>query len=126
VFSSSMPNLYTADVDRTAHFYRDLLGFDRTYQFRSSGRPEHVELSLGPSRLAVTDHRAVTAEGLPCPVPGHAHELVVWCDHVDRAVAILRDGGTRVLVEPHQHVAGHRRAYVADPDGNWVAIVGEH
>ena len=126
MFSSSMPNLYTSDIDRATHFYRDLLGFEQTYQFPGPGRPEHVELSLGASRLAVTDDRAAMAEGLPSPVAGHAHELVVWCDDVDRAVATLREAGTTVIVKPHQRVAGHRRAYVADRDGTWEAIVGEH
>ena len=52
-------------------------------------------------------------------------ELVVWCDSADDAVAALRAAGTPVLVEPCSHAAGHRRAYVADPDGNWIALVSE-
>jgi lactoylglutathione lyase len=50
-------------------------------------------------------------------------ELVVWCDSADESVAALRAAGTTVLVEPYDHVAGHRRAYVTDPDGNWIALV---
>jgi len=51
---------------------------------------------------------------------------VVWCDDVDAELAKLTAAGTPVLVEPFEHVAGHRRASVADPDGNWVTLVGEH
>ena len=35
----------------------------------------------------------------------------------------LRVAGVPVLVEPQRHVSGHDRAYVADPDGNWIAVV---
>jgi catechol 2,3-dioxygenase-like lactoylglutathione lyase family enzyme len=41
----------------------------------------------------------------------------------DDAVAGLRAAGVPVLVEPSGHVSGNRRAYVADPDGNWIAVV---
>jgi lactoylglutathione lyase len=48
---------------------------------------------------------------------------VVWCDDVDAETARLRAAGTPVVVEPYDHPAGHRRAYLADPDGNWLALV---
>jgi predicted enzyme related to lactoylglutathione lyase len=47
---------------------------------------------------------------------------VVGCDSADDAVAALRAAGTPVLVEPYSHGSGFRRAYVADPDGNWIVI----
>jgi lactoylglutathione lyase len=75
--------------------------------------------------LAITSHAALEGSGLPAPSPGHAHELVVWCEDIDAAMARLRAAGAPVLVEPYAHVAGHRRAYVADPDANWLALVQE-
>lgn len=118
-----MLNLYSADVAAAAHFYGDLLGFNQTFQYPPSGAPRHVELRLGDSMLAITSHAAVRETGLPQPSPGHMHELVVWCDSVDAAIERLRSAGAAVLIEPYDHVAGHRRAYVADPDGNWLALV---
>jgi lactoylglutathione lyase len=50
-------------------------------------------------------------------------EIAIECDSADDAVAILREAGTPVLREPIDHVAGLRRSYVTDPDGNWVALV---
>ena len=123
MFTSSMLNLYSADVAAAARFYGDLLGFSQTFQYPPSGAPRHVELRLGDSMLAISSHAAVQEIGLPAPAPGHMHELVVWCDNVDTAVDRLRSAGAPVLIEPHDHVAGHRRAYVADPDGNWLALV---
>jgi|SRR5579859_1598756 len=123
MFSSSMPNLYSADVSAAARFYAEQLGFSQTFQYPPTGTARHVELRLGDSMLAITSHTAVHEAGLPAPSPGHTQELVVWCDDVDAAVARVRSAGAAVLVEPYDHVAGHRRAYVADPDGNWLAFV---
>jgi catechol 2,3-dioxygenase-like lactoylglutathione lyase family enzyme len=126
MFSNTMPNIYAANVEQAARFYRDLLGFSEVFRYPPEGLPEHVELRLGDSLLALSSHRAVAQVGLPEPVsPGHPFELVIWCDDVDEATARLRKADAAVVVEPYDHVAGHRRAYVQDRDGNWLALVGE-
>ncbi|HEY2507054.1 MAG TPA: VOC family protein [Streptosporangiaceae bacterium] len=122
-FTSIMPNLYSADVERAAAFYRNQLGGAQTFQYPADGPAEHVELRLGDVTIALSSRDALTGSGLPKPAPGQPLELVVWCDSADEAVAALRAAGTRVLVEPYDHIAGHRRAYVTDPDGNWIALV---
>jgi lactoylglutathione lyase len=122
-FTSVMPHLYAADVDASAAFYRDQLGGRPTFRYPAEGRAEHVELQIGTVTIGLSSRAVVPREGLPAPTDGHPMELTVWCDSADDAVAALRAAGTPVLVEPHDHAAGHRRAYVADPDGNWVALV---
>lgn len=124
---SVIPNLYTADVERAVAFYRDLLGGTQTFRSPPDGPAEHVELRLGDATIALTSRDAVQGEGLPAPTAGHPMELVVWCESTDDTVAALHAAGTPVLVEPCSgHVSGHRRAYVADPDGNWIALVSKH
>ena len=120
--TSVMPNLYTADMARAVAFYRDLLGGTQTFATPAEGTPEHVELRLGDVIVAISSREAVPRQGLPAPTTGHPMELVVGCDSTDDTIAALRAAGTPVLVEPHNHVSGHRRAYVADPDGNWIAV----
>lgn len=122
VITSTMPNILTGDIDAAVAFYRDQLGFSQSFQATHEGRPEHVVLRLGDSLLALSTPRAITAAGLR-PTTGNAFELIVWCDDVDRETARLRAAGATVLAEPYRHVAGHRRAYIADPDGNWLALV---
>jgi lactoylglutathione lyase len=122
---SVMPNLYTADVERAAAFYRDLLGGTQTFRSPGDGPAEHVELRLGDVTIALSSRDAVPEEGLPAPTAGHPMELVVWCESADDAVAALHAAGTPVLVQPY-HGHAHRRAYVADPDGNWIALVSKH
>jgi lactoylglutathione lyase len=123
MFTSFMLNLYSADVATAARFYGEQLGFNQSFRYPPSGEARHVELRLGDSVLAISSYAAVVEIGLPPPAAGHVHELVIWCDELDSAIARLRSAGAPVLIEPHDHVAGHRRAYVADPDGNWLALV---
>jgi lactoylglutathione lyase len=122
-FSSVMPNLYVADVERSAAFYRDLLGAAETFRTPADGPAKHVELRLGGVVIALSAATEVPLQGLPTPTPGHPFELVVWCDSADDAVEGLRAAGVPVLVGPSSHASGTCRGYVTDPDGNWVALV---
>ncbi|MBV8934014.1 MAG: VOC family protein [Kutzneria sp.] len=124
----SMPNVFTADVERAVAFYRDHLGFTVSYHVADEGqgadgdRLEHAVLHRGDSRLALSTPRAVHAAGLE-PGTGNTFELLVHCANVDRDISRLRAAGITVLREPYDHPGGHRRAYVAGPDGTWVALV---
>jgi lactoylglutathione lyase len=122
-FSSVMPNLYVADVERSAAFYRDLLGAAETFRTPADGPAKHMELRLGGVVIALSAATEVPLQRLPTPTPGHPFELVVWCDSADDAVEGLRAAGVPVLVEPSSHASGTCRGYVTDPDGNWVALV---
>jgi lactoylglutathione lyase len=124
MFTSLMPHLYTDDIERAVTFYRDQLGFTQTFRFPSDGRPEHVELRVGDVVLGISAREALRdIAGLPTPTAGNPMELTVWCDSVDEAVAGLREAQVPVLVEPYDHPGRHRRAYVTDPDGTWIALV---
>jgi|Tabmets5t2r1_1033131.scaffolds.fasta_scaffold00956_5 catechol 2,3-dioxygenase-like lactoylglutathione lyase family enzyme len=120
--TASMPNLFTRDIDAAVTFYRDRLGFGPLFQVPAEGRPEHIVLQLGSSQLALSTDRAVSTIGLRYTA-GNPYELIVWCDDVDASAETLRGAGVPIAVEPYDHVAGHRRCYVLDPDGNWVALV---
>jgi lactoylglutathione lyase len=124
-FRSVLPNLYVADVEAAVTFYRDLLGGTETFRAPASGPATHVELRIGDVTVAVSSRDEVAPQGLPVPTAGHPFELVIWCDSADEAVAALRAAGVPVVLEPSEHVSGHRRGYVADPDGNWIALVSE-
>ena len=50
MFTSMFPILTTTDLDRSLHFYRDLLGAEVTYRFPDSGPPVYVALRIGESR----------------------------------------------------------------------------
>ncbi len=124
-FTSVMPNLYSTDVDRAVAFYRDLLGGTQTFRTPAEGTPVHVEVRFGDFTIAISSREEVPKQGLPAPTAGHPLELVLGCESADDAVAVLRAAGVPVLVEPTRHAAGHLRAYVSDPDGNWIAVVSK-
>ncbi len=122
MFTDGMTNLFTDDVNRLTEFYRDLIGFTQTYQFPPEGQPEHVEFRLNGYRLALSTRSAALRVGLPEATPGSPIELVFWCDDLDTEFAALTAAGAPVIIAPADHVAGNRRASVADPDGNWVTL----
>jgi lactoylglutathione lyase len=124
IVQSVMPHLYTADVESAVAFYRDQLGGIQTFSVPQAGPAEHVELRLGDTTIAVSHRDAVARQGLPTPTPGHPMELTIECDSADDMITALRAAGTPVLVEPHD-AYGHRRSYVTDPDGNWIALISK-
>lgn len=123
MFRIELPLYYTSDIDASLGFYRDKLGGVQTFQFPAEGVPEHAELKIGDVTIGITKREALREMPMPEPARGNPGELVLRCDSVDEAVNRLRADGVPVLMELIDHVAGHRRAYVADPDGNWVALI---
>ncbi|MCG7346282.1 VOC family protein [Sporosarcina sp. ACRSL] len=123
MFLSAFPSLYTSDINSSLTFYRDLLEFEETFRFPDTGEPEHVELRLGNSLIALTTYAAAKEGSVSAPTTGHPFELTIWAEDAEHAINRLREAEVPVLIEPKVHNAGIRRSYVSDPDGNWVAIV---
>lgn len=126
MFSSAFPSLYVTDIHQSLTFYRDLLEFEETFRFPDKGEPEHVELRLGNSLIALTTHAAAKEGSVDAPTPGHPFELCIWSENAYLAINRLRESGVPVLIEPKEHKAGVHRSYVSDPDGNWIAIVSRN
>lgn len=118
------PMLSTENLDRSAGFYRDLLGGVETYRFPQGESPAFLVVRLGESDLglgAITD--AAPLHGQPLrPAQGHRMELCVYVDDVDVIVERLRAAGVPILVEPADQPWGERAAYVSDPDGNLLML----
>jgi lactoylglutathione lyase len=119
VFQELFPILSTGDLPRALGFYRDLLGFEVTYQFPPEGEPGYVALDLGRSHLGIGADQAAGNE--PAAGGGRFTQWV-YADDCDAAVEHLRRHGVRVLAEPVDQPWGERMAEVADPDGNRVIV----
>ncbi|TLS36020.1 VOC family protein [Pseudalkalibacillus caeni] len=126
MFLSAFPSLYTTDINRSLRFYRDLLEFEETFRFPDKGEPEHVELRLGDSMIALVTYAVAKEASVSAPTPGHPFELTIWTEDTNQAINRLRRAAVPVILEPKDHVAGIRRAYVSDPDDNWLAIVSRN
>jgi lactoylglutathione lyase len=120
MFQELFSILVTGDLTRALGFYRDLLGFEVSYQFPPDGEPAYVALDLGRSHLGIGADPAAAGDG-PAP-DGRRFTLWVYADDCDAALEHLRGHGVRVLAEPADQPWGERMAEVADPDGNRVIV----
>ena len=117
----AFPVVFAADVSATAGFYEGL-GFERHFQLPEEGEPGYVGLRRGAYELGVVSSEWPEQQYRLSTGTGVRFELFIYVDAVDDAVERLRAAGTSVLREPADMPWGERVAYVADPDGNPVAL----
>jgi lactoylglutathione lyase len=116
----AFPVVYARDVARTVRFYESL-GFEEHFRLPEE-EPGYVGLRRGSCEVSV-----VTVDS-PRELIGlevgeePRFEMFVYVDDVDARVEALRRDGIQVLREPNDMFWGERVAYVADPDGNPVAL----
>jgi lactoylglutathione lyase len=122
LFTEFLTNLYSSDLAAALRFYGRTLGATETFRYPAEGEPQHVELRLGTTTLAISSDEALADYGLPPAEPGAPFELAIRVSDVDKAFAVLTDAGAGVLREPWDAPNGQRVAYVTDPDGNRVHL----
>jgi lactoylglutathione lyase len=117
----AFPVIYAARVSECAAFY-EALGFTRRFRLPPEGEPGYIGLQRGTAELAVVS--TVWPQEQYGVEPGERprFEMFVYVEDVDATVAALRERGTRVLREPADMSWGERVAFVADPEGNPVAL----
>ena len=115
--------LAVADLARAKAFYTSAFGWDVKVDL-----PVYVELAV-PTGLRVglytQDGFARNTGERPAPPPREgttASELYLRVDDVPAALARLIASGGRLLSSPAERPWGDEAAYVADPDGNVVAV----
>lgn len=117
----AFPVVYARDVERSVAFYRRL-GFEQHVRLPPEGNAGYVGLRRGTYELAVVTTQS-PEELIGVRVGADPRfELFVYVDDVDKLVGRLREDGGEVLREPADMSWGERLAYVADPDGNPVAL----
>jgi lactoylglutathione lyase len=128
MFTSMFPILTTPDLERSLHFYRDLLGATETYRFPDSGPPVYVALQIGDNPIGIgqaappSSKDGMTDAAAAEPDRARPFSLWVYADDCDEAVRLLADAGVRVLAQPEDQPWGERVARVSDPDGTEVHI----
>ena len=111
------------DVARAAAFYVAAFGWTRTVEV-----PVYVELALpGGMRLGVYERHGYGANTGRAPIridPGEIGptELYLRTDDLDGAVARAMDAGARMLSPCAMRAWGDDVAYLADLDGNVIAL----
>ncbi|HEY7516731.1 MAG TPA: VOC family protein [Methylomirabilota bacterium] len=134
-----------SDADRSADFYRRVLGFERVWDTEVSGeayerlhglaglRLRVVRLRLGEEALDLMEY--VTPRGRPVPADSRSHDR--WFQHIaiivsdiDRAYAHLRahrvehvSPAPQRLPDWNPNAGGIRAFYFKDPDGHPLEIL---
>jgi lactoylglutathione lyase len=112
----AFPVVFASNVTATAGFY-ERLGFQRHFQLPAEGEPGYVGLRRDDAELAVVDKSWPADQYGRQTGPDVRFEMFVYVDDLDAAVR-----GLDVLRPPMDMPWGERIAYVADPDGNPVAL----
>jgi lactoylglutathione lyase len=99
-----------------------LLGYRPTYQFPLEGEPHYVGLERGESSLGLSDANWPEAQLGITVGTAPRFELFVYVDNVETEIERFRAAGHPILQEPATMPWGERQAYLADPDGNPVAL----
>jgi catechol 2,3-dioxygenase-like lactoylglutathione lyase family enzyme len=111
---SSRILLRPADLGRSQHFYRDLLGLAVYREFGSPADPG-VVFFLGPGLLEVSGHSAGP--------PGDSVRIWLQVRDVHAEHARLATAGVRVLREPATEPWGLIEMWIEDPDGVRIVLV---
>jgi lactoylglutathione lyase len=117
----AFPVVFATRVAVTAAFY-ERLGFARHFQLPPDGEPGYVGLRRGPAEISVVDAAWPADQYGGVVGTGLRFEMFVYVDDVDGTVEQLRGEGVAILREPADMPRGERIGYVADPDGNPVAL----
>jgi lactoylglutathione lyase len=113
-FRDAFPIFHTPDIERTAAFYCDHLGFERVYRFPPEGPAAFISITLGELRIGLTQTSDPDEVGRT--------DLWLYTDDVDAEVDRLREAGATVVMAPVDQEWGERMATVTDPDGVWLHI----
>jgi lactoylglutathione lyase len=103
--------LTVADLKKSVHFYENLLGLNRKYQFKDYAGFDVGGVELG---LKTWGKRDAPREGEPC-----VNFLV---ENVDLAYAELKNKGVVIKTEPADTLWGSRRVLITDPDGHVLQL----
>lgn len=121
-YIKALVTIFSADIQRAAEFYGNVLGLTETYRFPKEGAPMHIEYSIGATTVAVSSPEGLESHGMPPATAGHPFEIGIKTDNLDEAIAELRAAGVTILKEPTISEAGNKYAYIADPDGTWISL----
>lgn len=113
--------LYAENIEKTKHFYGELLGLKLRNEFGT-----YIEYETGNTVLSFNtreDGREITKLPIPDGISNEqTFELGFVTEQVEELVEKLRAAGVRVLLEPTEKPWGQKVAYVEDPDGHYIEI----
>ncbi|MDM5189018.1 VOC family protein [Bacillus sp. DX4.1] len=113
--------LYVERYEECLQFYKDIL------QLTIKGEHgTYIEFDTGSTVLAINSRESVQElTGLSIPkgaLESSTFEIGFVVENVEETIAVLKEQGVTVLVEPITKPWGQTIAYISDPDGNYIEI----
>ncbi|GGG66388.1 extradiol dioxygenase [Kocuria dechangensis] len=118
------PIINCGDLSGTRVFYESVFGATVTYRFPETGEPVYLVLQVGDCQLALGTGTAPALYGsTPLPATGHAVDICVYVDDLERVVDAARRAGAAVPVRPQDMPWGETVAYVQDPENTMLLVI---
>lgn len=114
--SLSAVRIFVSDLDRSRRFYRDVLGLDER-----SAAAEWAVFDIGGKDVVV---EAVGPDDDERKLVGRFLAVSFDVDDVGQAYRDLTDRGAIFDQAPERQVWGGTLAFLRDPDGNTLTLVG--
>ncbi len=109
--------LVTTDAERSARFFKDLLGFKETGRLQTSHSGTIIFISLGDTQLELFGYGDAKASRGEDKAVGFKH-LALAVEDIDREYERLKAAGIEFYMVPTTVESGLRIAFFRDPDGN--------
>jgi len=116
-FSSAVPEIPAASIDRSAAYYVNTLGFTLDWGDEQGGI---AGISRGNCRLFITNRTFREGFGNSCPI-------VIWINlqskaEVDELFAEWKAAHAKIVSEPEDKPWKLREFLAADSDGNFIRV----
>jgi catechol 2,3-dioxygenase-like lactoylglutathione lyase family enzyme len=108
--------LFVEDLDSSTSFYRDVLGFQATYQDEHSAVFDLGNTVVNLLRVSAA-HELIRPARVAPPQAGARMQLTAWVDDVDAVWSLLESRGAELLNGPIHRPWGKRTAAFTDPSG---------
>jgi catechol 2,3-dioxygenase-like lactoylglutathione lyase family enzyme len=112
----------TADVERAAEFYTELLGFQETARLETTHSGTIIFVSLNGCQVELFGGGKPRDPGEEVNEVGYKH-ITLLVDDVDAEYARLNGRGVDFYMEPTAVESGLRLAFFRDPDGNAIELL---
>lgn len=114
--------LFSADVERTAAFYKRL-GFVERFRVPEEGTPLHVDLELDGYRIGFASLESSRQDhGLRPAAVGQRATITLWTVDTVADYQALTDAGVPGLKAPHVWLGRLLIAWLEDPDGHPIQL----
>lgn len=110
--------IYSTDVERGIHFYRDMLGFKFIEDFRHEGKPVYARLRAPGGDGTIALHLAAPGTS----VASDGVRLYLEVRELDAFCASLQRKNFYITQMPRMMPWGWRHAYLNDPDGHEISL----